>query len=399
MKGLKCSQTSRKRIFVICSIFVSVFCCLLYSVSSFAQGVWIARFGARVAVHADGTYVCDQSSYSDNYLYNDVFYGCALTGIQVYSQNVQASGNSVVWNGKLNIVKRLMVGADNSYYNRFKGEQNFNFTGLKFGNVNLNVVNQQKNYWRTNWSDGSYDYQTLTIAWTISATAAQDIVNQTAVMTMSIFPNDGSSFDYYTPYWTSSRYYFENNNEAMEILFTPNGLEGMNQLINENQKLQIQNQTIINQNNETNNNLQTINDSINNQYEQQDEKYQNQADSNESTIGSDTSAQETQATNLITVISTVITAIKDTNANNCRVRIPTTLYATNVDSSYFGVDLCPPGYITFINTGWTPHSSIGTISIKNIFTNVIMVAFLISIVIAILNGILRLYNLFLGGKH
>lgn len=281
-----------------------------------AVGVWIDNFGARVNHWQSGA--CNHTDYNAGYLYNQTFWGCQLTGVQVYSQNVTASGNGVLWGGKFNVVKRMYKDSYTGVIkNAWRSDQgNISFIGVKFGNVDIDVQNISYNYWTTFWYANASDntlYETLTIAWTLTGNARSNIDGQTGKLTMAVFPNSWPSFDdNFLPNATESPYYFENTNEALEVQFTSNGLEGLNELVQQNAKFMQQNQTMINQNQQIINMAQDRN-------AKEDQSLDNI--SNQSS-GDISDAENAQTTNIIGVIQSFITQLGSFSATSCNMSLP-----------------------------------------------------------------------------
>lgn len=289
--------------------------------NTYASGVWIDNFGARVDHWTSGT--CSQTAYQAGYLYNQNFYGCHLTGVQVYGQNVYASGTGVLWSGKFNVVKKILIGSGGNSWattGEFYQNQDFSFVDPKFGNVSIDIQNLSYNSWVTDWGWGTtdnygriYKYQTLTVAWTMTGLARSNINGQTAKMTVAIFPSGGhSSFDQINILNEDSPYYFENTGEAMEIQFTSNGLEGLDQLVQQNTQLMQQNQTMINQN-------QQIINMAAERNAKEDQSLNNISNQNSGDISG---AENAQTTNIIGIIQSFINQLGSFNATSCSLSMP-----------------------------------------------------------------------------
>lgn len=379
MKGFKnlwnCKKNGRKKILSLCYsvclfllslLFASLASC--QSVSALSPSYYNVRYSALAG--AQWMYnVAEGYKFGFDYLYN---YEWLIDQIPI-------TGNTANIHFETNVVLQGSVYGLNS---RFHNTDflTVNYCGSSGQNVaikSMSISSAQTNWVNANLNN--YKMRTLTIY-------ADVVVSGFTTGTSDLYCNVGLSNNWAFAARTNSDYglatvYFEQ--QPTRVQFTNDNSEAY-------QKQTID--AINNLNQTTQQGSKDIVDAINNQSENEKSEYQDQATQNESDINSDTAAQEQQATTLLNAVTSVIQSIKNQNASNCSIRIPTNLIDKNSGSTT--INLCSNGYRTFINA--TDSSS--SFSVSFIFSNVVMVVFLVNVAIAILAAIKKIYNLFLGGN-
>ena len=292
-----------KQIKLLLAIIIPFFAIFLMSQNTFA--LYTSQYGVRVLSWDNN--VCGDPTYTEQHYYNQYFSGCGITTIVPISSSVTATGDTVVYSGKMNLVKELnQVNSNDWKPYPYIGIRSVYFAG------NQLILQQQPviNYWITHWSDNingvNINYSTLTIQWSFIATG--NINNTTGNIRISLYNDQPSeTFDY--PGFTNQTnyYYFEPTADDVQLVFTDNGSSYYNQMINQNQTLINQNQSLINQQKEF--------------YEQQYDAAENIGSQSENDI---TGTTDQQTTNLIGVITNFISVISglSTTSTNCSITLP-----------------------------------------------------------------------------
>lgn len=377
MKGEKCgSQNFPKKIFLrcFCWLCLSVFGVLSLTpsyVSAVSPTYYNARYSALAG--AQWNYNLAQGyKFGFDYLYD---YEWVIDQIPI-------TGNTANIHFETNIVLQgSFYGLNSRFHNTdFLTVKYCGSSGQNVSLKSLSISSVQTDWVNSNLSD--YKMRTLTVY-------ADVVVSGFTNGTSDLYCGIGLSNNWAFAARTNSDYgpataYFEQ--QPTRVQFTNDNSEAY-------QKQTID--AINNLNQTTQQGSKDIVDAINNQSENEKSEYQNQASENESDINSDTANNEAQATNLISVITSVFSVIKDTSAGSCNFTFPSNLYG----GSPLTISLCPAGYTRFIDTEWNPVPGSGwLVSIRSAFSSVIMVVFLVGVVISILHALKKLYNMFLGGK-
>lgn len=224
--------------------FVSVLLFSLKSNNVFA--IYTADYGVRVANWTENN--CTSLSYSENHLYNQWFSGCGVTTIVPVSSSVSATGDTLVYSGKLNIVKQL-IDVNGSSTNYWLDDIHVGVRSISFAGVDL-VLQQPAtiNYWITDWWDNingvDVHLSTLTIQW--SFIASGNINGLNGAIRISLFNENAESFfDLFGSSNDLNYYYFEPTDYDLQVVFTDNASSYYNQMINQNQMIISQNQDML----------------------------------------------------------------------------------------------------------------------------------------------------------
>lgn len=290
---------------LVCSIIFGS----LFGVCSNASAIWTADYGVRMSSYSNNE--CQGDVYTENHSYKSWFSGCHVLAIVPISQQTTATGDTVVYSGKLNLVKELDSNGAGGFYPYMQ----LGVRSVYFGNNEL-VLTQNPNItiYTTRWEntiDGIRRYfQTLTIVWTVTAKNNQ-ITNTTGRMRITFYNNiNGGVFDNTLSSARNAYYYFENTGEELTTIFVDTGSQGNNTIINQNNIVINQNEQIINQNKAY-----------------YDHEYEGEQNISNQTSSDIQGAENQQTTNLIGFIGSFVSAIQNVQASDCTLTLPFPVFA------------------------------------------------------------------------
>lgn len=269
------------------------------------SALYMSDYGVRVSSYSNEQ--CQGNTYSEEHFYGRWFSGCHILAIVPISSQTTATGDTIIYSGKLNLVKEL----DSYGAGGFIRDMQLGIRSIYFGSHEL-IPSQSPNIttYFTRWSktiNGIQRYfETLTIVWTITANNNQ-ITNTSGAMRVTFYNNNhDGKFDQLLWADRNSYYYFENTGEDPTIIFVDTGSQGTNTIINQNNISINQNEQIINQNKEY----------YNHEYEAED----NISSQNTSDIQG---AENAQTTSIIGTISSFVGAFSNISpSQNCEMDLP-----------------------------------------------------------------------------